>query len=269
MGHYDECTFSFCEAIRYIKEGRKVFRLGWIENTKPIIIPDFPLYIPENRVEINNEFNLIYIKTTRGEVGVCDLCDKDIVFMKKSWNKIGNGYLAASRDKKNNKSYLLHKLIITNVPIGYCIDHINGNKLDNRRCNLRIASKKQNSINSFSRGSTSKYKGVSYDSSRNKWISSIQENGKTKHIGRFLIEEDAAIAYDEHSYKKHGEYAKLNFKERAVEPRIWVSLKNDNTNEFVNNQYIYLKTEDDNNVLWTPSQTDLLSSDWVVVSHEP
>ena len=58
---------------------------------------------------------------------------------------------------------------------------------------------------------TSKYKGVCLNILRGKWIAYIQVNGRRIHLGYFIIEEDAAHAYDIACVKYHGEFAHLNF----------------------------------------------------------
>lgn len=91
------------------------------------------------------------------------------------------------------------------------VDHINNNQLDNRKCNLRIATRQQNMMNKKSaKNSTSKYIGVSYDESRNKWVACIMINGKTKFLGRFDFEIDAAKARDEATKELFQHFGNLN-----------------------------------------------------------
>lgn len=92
------------------------------------------------------------------------------------------------------------------------IDHINHNGLDNRKCNLRLCNNQQNHFNISKRrcNTTSQYKGVSWSSDRNKWMACIALNGKTKNLGRFDNEIDAAKAYNEASKQYFGEFANLN-----------------------------------------------------------
>lgn len=96
------------------------------------------------------------------------------------------------------------------------VDHINGNGLDNRRCNLRICTRRQNCCNrtkqKLIKGKklSSVYLGVCFDTSRGKWISYINLNGRRKHLGRFKHEEDAAVAYNVAAIASRGQYASLN-----------------------------------------------------------
>ncbi len=107
---------------------------------------------------------------------------------------------------------LMHREILS-VPPGFEVDHKSRNTLDNRRKNLRPATKVQQQGNRAKRrsGGTSKFKGVWFDKARNKFTSMIQVNGKRRCLGRFEKEEDAARAYDRMAETLFGEFAKLNF----------------------------------------------------------
>jgi hypothetical protein len=87
------------------------------------------------------------------------------------------------------------------------IDHKNRNGLDNRRSNLRLATKGQNAANAPARGGSSRFKGVSWDATRRKWRVQIRVNGTTRTLGRFLKERDAAEAYREAALEAWGEFA--------------------------------------------------------------
>jgi hypothetical protein len=94
------------------------------------------------------------------------------------------------------------------------VDHINGNGLDCRRENLRVATGSQNSANRPGwRYGSSQYKGVTFNKQRNKWQAKITFDSKTKHLGYFDDEIDAAKEYDKNALVLFGKYAKLNFQE--------------------------------------------------------
>jgi HNH endonuclease len=95
------------------------------------------------------------------------------------------------------------------------IDHINGDCLDNRRENLRKATRSQNMANQPKIGGTwsSHYKGVTWFKQRQKWRAQIKIEGRNHHLGLFINEDDAAKAYDEAAFQAFGEFAHLNFKE--------------------------------------------------------
>ena len=105
----------------------------------------------------------------------------------------------------------MHRVIL-NTPMGMDTDHINGNGLDNRRCNLRICTHAENISNQrkYSNTMLSKFKGVSWDKSRNRWIVYIGVHPKRIFLGRFKTEIDAAIAYDNAARKYFGEFACTN-----------------------------------------------------------
>lgn len=93
------------------------------------------------------------------------------------------------------------------------IDHKNNNGLDNRKENLRHATRVQNSINSRKRkNTTSKYKGVFYNKGKKGWDARISLNGVQKFLGRFQNEKEAARKYDEYATVDFGEFAKTNFR---------------------------------------------------------
>lgn len=102
------------------------------------------------------------------------------------WHLDSDGYAINFKTKIR-----MHKMILS----GEEIDHINGNRLDNRRENLRAVTHKQNVQNgSAHRDSTSRYKGVSKH--KNGWRAQLCHNGKKMSLGQFPTEHLAAVAYD-------------------------------------------------------------------------
>jgi hypothetical protein len=96
-------------------------------------------------------------------------------------------------------------------PDGF-LDHINRVRHDNRICNLRVSTRAQNNSNvSTGKNSTSQFLGVYWDKARGKWVANIKINGKSKFLGRFREEKDAAIAYDNKAFEAYGQFASLNF----------------------------------------------------------
>lgn len=88
------------------------------------------------------------------------------------------------------------------------IDHINGNKLDNRISNLRLASRCENQMNvPITSANTSGIKGVCYNKSAGKWQAQIQANNKRFYLGLFSSKDDAALAYLSAEKKLHGDFA--------------------------------------------------------------
>lgn len=121
--------------------------------------------------------------------------------------------------KAEPKNELMHRVIMERIlgrslQDGECVDHINGDGLDNRRENLRLASILQNNWNMRkSTRNTSGYKGVSYDKTRNKYRATIAVNGKTKDLGRFDTAEAAFDAYKKATIEYRGEFANFGDKD--------------------------------------------------------
>lgn len=108
------------------------------------------------------------------------------------------------------KGKLIHRLIL-NAPEHLEVDHIDGNRLNNQRSNLRLATSSQNKMNRGPRkDNTSGYKGVSWHSQRLKWTARVKAGQKYIHLGLFDSKEAAALAYNATARQLHGEYAWLN-----------------------------------------------------------
>lgn len=115
------------------------------------------------------------------------------------------------KNKTRIQKRLMMHAIIANTPKGFNTDHINGNRLDNRRCNLRICTNSQNQANrGIPKDNVTGYKGIWFDPKRKRWFVHIKVNGKNKSIGRFLTKEEAAFAYNEYALRYFGSFAKLN-----------------------------------------------------------
>ena len=133
------------------------------------------------------------------------------------WSSSAGGY-ATCRLPGQKKKTLMHRFIILpQLNDGRVVDHINMNKLDNRRENLRASSSQENSWNAKKRPhNRQKYKGVGLEKSNKNgadpvYYARIGLNGRSIRLGVFKSQEDAARAYDEAAIKYFGEYARLNF----------------------------------------------------------
>jgi hypothetical protein len=130
------------------------------------------------------------------------------------WHIVKKGNTFYARwDKRNDFRHIvifMHHLILGDKE-GLYIDHINGNGLDNRRCNLRHCSHKQNMANRYGNSnSSSKYKGVSWHKDKEMWCAYIFENNKLNHLGYFINEHEASLEYNKNAERVFREFAKLN-----------------------------------------------------------
>jgi hypothetical protein len=108
------------------------------------------------------------------------------------WYKSVLGYVVC---QYKGKLYWMHRLV-NNTPEGMITDHINGNKLDNRKCNLRNATCSLNALNSKGNSrNTSGVRGVSWDRLNRNWRAQIWSNYKRIHLGSFKTKEEAENVY--------------------------------------------------------------------------
>lgn len=153
--------------------------------------------------------NVHRIELPCGAVTIVDNADRELV-SGFSWRLLSNGYVYADRSLWR---IALHRLI-AGPRDAECVDHANGNRLDNRASNLRIATYAQNSANRGPDrrrgGKSSEYKGVSWNRERQHWRAYIHVNGKTTALGSFSEEKDAARAYDRAAIEAWREFARLN-----------------------------------------------------------
>jgi hypothetical protein len=146
------------------------------------------------------------IELTKGKVAIVDDDDYNELSKYKWQYTTFTGHEYARR-AVNYTSQNMHRFIM-NPPNGMEVDHINGNGLDNRRCNLRICTPTQNQWNSKTPiTNTSGYKCVIWEPKLNKWRVRIRKDGKRYTIGYYKNIEDAHKAQVEYSIKLHGEFS--------------------------------------------------------------
>lgn len=157
-----------------------------------------------------------YIPLTRGLHAIVDAEDYEWLSRYK-WHvtpspRSGTFYARRSRGKGG---VLMHREIM-NPPEGMVVDHINGNGLDNRRCNLRICTQAENSRNSC-KHSDGKSRFIGVYPHRDKWEVIVTHERKDHYGGSFTDEVEAARARDRLALQLHGQFARLNFPELREE----------------------------------------------------
>ena len=120
-----------------------------------------------------------------------------------------NSQFAVFRQTENG-TVQIHRLIM-NAPNDMEVDHIDGNRLNNQKSNLRLATSSQNKCNRGPRkDNTSGYKGVSWHKQLSKWTARIKSGKKYKHLGLFIKKVDAALAYNQAAQEIQKEFAFIN-----------------------------------------------------------
>jgi len=155
-----------------------------------------------------------YIPLTQGQNAIVDAEDYDRVRRHK-WCLSRTGHQLYAQRRYRGKTLRMHQFIM-NPPKGMVVDHIDGNGLNNRRCNLRICKQQQNIWNrrKKSRRASSRYIGVyRYTHRPDRWFARVQCDGDKMHLGPFDTEIEAARARDRKAVERFGEYAQLNLPE--------------------------------------------------------
>lgn len=162
------------------------------------------------------------IRLTQGQVAIVDADDFERVNALKwyaHWIKTNKAWYAQRKEwtPEGQRTVFLHRFIMGD-PLGFLVDHLDGNTLDCRKNNLRQATKGQNCRNRGKQSNnTSGYKGVSrFPESmrlRKPWLTHIEVGGKRINVGTFSDPLEAAYAYDRSAREHFGEFARLNFPE--------------------------------------------------------
>lgn len=151
-----------------------------------------------------------------GEVVAHALVDPDLYdrLNEWRWSMTTNGYVhrcaRVGGRKGRQVCFYLHRVVMR-APEGVEVDHRDGNRLDNRRSNLRLSTHAQNQQNlAPTAGNTSRYRGVCWDRARQTWRATVQLDGRTNNLGYFEDEQAARRAAAEfraqhmtHSDREH------------------------------------------------------------------
>lgn len=157
------------------------------------------------------------IPLTQGQCAIVD--DADFAWLSQwKWcaSKSDVGFYAMRAEKTNGRArYLYMHRVLADARPGDVVDHIDGDRLNNRRSNLRLATARQNAMNTRAHyDGSSRFKGVWRNAKKGRpWCAGICVRGVRMHLGVFQTEEAAARAYDAAALLAHGDFAKLNFGE--------------------------------------------------------
>ena len=145
-------------------------------------------------------------------VAYVDPVDADLISFK--WYVNRNGRTSYAQRRSHKQTYYMHRIIMSRV-LGRdlerqeCVDHIDGDGLNNRRSNLRLATYGENQHNQRrNKANTSGYKGVHWNKLKKKWQARIQVNGKRISLGHFDSAEEAHQAYRTAAVEHFGEFAR-------------------------------------------------------------
>ncbi len=154
---------------------------------------------------------------------VCLISREDNDLSTYAWHmSTKGGYVQRKVKEDEKRKYIfLHREIAQRIIGGslthsIIVEHENGNKLDNRRQNiLPLTAAESTQRHNIRRSNKSGYRGVYYNKSEEKWVSSITVNKRKIHLGYYNDPKCAAKAYNEAAIKYYGEDAKLNIIQNA------------------------------------------------------
>lgn len=169
----------------------------------------------KNEITIKNDVAFICLYNKRHEQvsrAKIDIEDIDLVKNHK-WHLGSNGYVET---KINRKTMSMHNIVMHNIPVKKQYDHISRDKVDNRKWNLREATKSQNGMNVDVRANnTSGVTGVHWRKDMGKWCARIKKCGKTIYLGSYKNKEDAVSARIKAELKLFDEFSPLTQIERG------------------------------------------------------
>lgn len=160
-----------------------------------------------NKYDLSGDYGVGW--TNNGDKFYFDLEDYDLI-KDCCWNVDTTGYLRGKDVDDWRKTHAIHRIIMGCSDPSIFVDHINHNKLDNRKCNLRLVTPAQNTYNKgIQPYNTSKEIGVYYHQQRKKWVAQITHNDN-HYCTYCLTKEEAVKARKEYEDIFFGEYGYHN-----------------------------------------------------------
>jgi hypothetical protein len=160
---------------------------------------------------IRIEGDVAYVPLTKGYEAIIDVADIGVVFGF-NWCAVesrSTAYAVRNSQNGNKKHIRMHRVILGAAENGL-VDHVDGNGLNNRRDNLRLATRSENQRNRPApKHNTTGIKGVSWCGTSAKWRACIAFDGRFKSLGYFPSKEEAALAYKKASEEFHGKFGRL------------------------------------------------------------
>jgi HNH endonuclease/AP2 domain len=162
---------------------------------------------------IRIEGDLAYVPLTKGYEAIIDAADVPLVegvnWTLHTGGRGGKIYAYRKGPSPERRTLRLHRVLL-DAAEGVEVDHRDGDGLNNRRSNLRLATSSQNKCNQKRRkDNTSGFRGVVWDKQAKRWYAYIKLHGKRKLLGRFHSPEEAHEAYKKASAEVHGEFGRV------------------------------------------------------------
>lgn len=155
-----------------------------------------------------------HIPLTRQRMAIVDDEYYDRIVATGKWRLSNHGYAVRSLPRCNGKrpTLYMHRLVaaLAGIPSRPTIDHINGRRLDNRACNLRTATRRQQVRNRHAVSASSGSRGVRRGRNGHGWQARIGVNGRDIYLGQYRTRKAAAAKYDEAAKQHFGDFASPN-----------------------------------------------------------
>lgn len=150
------------------------------------------------------------IPLTQGKVAIVDDEDVERVLASGKWGasrRADTWYACRDGPRPRRLKVYMHRVVLGLGPDDPDVDHVDGDGLNNRRSNLRLATASQNLGNQRARAHSSRFKGV-YRNKQGRWQTQISVEGVKRHLGTFDTEEEAGSVYDAAARSLFGEFAR-------------------------------------------------------------